>query len=132
MYPLGRGTLGTFKTRKTLVVKKIINFTSREMWTYGTSGELIKLSPKIPDASHPEPGIFYVVDDEVKESLTKKNPAFKNQILSPTFKGKGRENKNIYKFTAPLYKDTDIIPITEEYGRCGFICRKWVLSNGYS
>lgn len=95
-----------------LLVKKIYNFTGISMWTYGTSGALIKLLPaRFSDMYTPEEGCFYVVDEDYKKILVDRNPLFKDHFLKPVFYGTGRSEEEIYKFS--YRPGINAVPITD-------------------
>ena len=114
-------------SKRTLIVEGIVNLTDREMWVYGTSGELLRLRPMAPVIlrsgklpAHPEEGIYYAVDlDSRTYRVLESNPEYVGRIAIPTYFGSGHGTERIYKFSTP--SGLEIRPITNGMGESGQI-----------
>ncbi|MBR2588958.1 hypothetical protein IKE84_01290 [Candidatus Saccharibacteria bacterium] len=83
--------------------EKIKNFTKRDMWTYGTSGAVVKLPSKPFDEKRCVRDIFdhkasyYVADGKLLKHL-RKDGRYSSWILYPKYIGTSRDGDELYKF----------------------------------
>lgn len=112
------------KTSRTLLVSEIVNFTNREMYTYGTSGELVKLRPSglikagRPMVS-PEEGAYYALDIDRATEFIASFPCYAGKIIIPIYYGKGKLARKLYNFVMPC--GTKVKLVTDGVGYPGSI-----------
>ena len=109
------------------MVGGIVNLTKREMWVYGTSGELIKLEPvklrKDGRLPFPEDERYYAIDVRDNASrILEENPEYCGRIVIPKYLGVGIHKEKIYSFTTP--SGMNVLPITDGTGRNGTVVVK--------
>ena len=110
------------KSKRTLMVSEIVNFTGQRMWVYGTSGELVLIEPR--DISHisdylqgSKKGVFYVAKGSVLEML-RTDIRYKEKIAKPVYSGEGMHGEAIHKFYMND-DETELVPITGGEGVVG-------------
>ena len=94
-----------------LSVKEVINLTDQEIWTYGTSGELIKIDGHSPHKTL-DPSVYYIVSAEIEDEVLAKSNLDKSHFVEAQYIGRGRKNTPIYHLTNSA--GTKIVPITEQ------------------
>lgn len=84
---------------RTLRIGRVVNLTNREIWVYGTSGQLLLLEPEeLPRNRYgefppPADGTYYIVDHSNEVRHDKR---YYGRLLQSRYIGDGRENRPIY------------------------------------
>lgn len=101
--------------RRSLVAKEVINLTTDDIWTYGTSGMVVKLK-KAKTVSPRElifkPGVYYIVTKEVRDAILAEHMISEDYLLEACYTGMGRGDVPIYHFFN--HCGAKVIPITEQ------------------
>ncbi len=121
MSTCGTLTNGRVFQRKAVAtaVDKIVNCTDKVMFTYGTSGTMLRLAPHELDMTKVrlfDKSVLYVVDEETEDKLLQVDAKFKSKIATARFFGNGRNNEDIYKFAVG---QNAVVPITDQCCKFG-------------
>ncbi len=117
-------------SNRTLLVSEIVNLTEREMWTYGTSGELVRLRPTLKKGerlSSPREGTYYIVDANCASNMIAQYPCYAGKVIIPIFRGNGKFRQKIYYFVMPSGMNVRLI--TDDMGYPGSIIQERDISS---
>ncbi|MBR3168923.1 hypothetical protein IKF23_00580 [Candidatus Saccharibacteria bacterium] len=118
-------------SNRTLLVSEIVNLTEREMWTYGTSGELVRLRPTLikkgERLSSPREGAYYIADANYASNMIAQYPCYAGKIIVPMFIGSGKFRQKIYRFLMPSGMNVRLI--TDDMGHPGSIIQERDISS---
>lgn len=96
------------EVRRTLSVKEVVNLTKQEIWTYGTSGELIRI--KNDTNWILDPDTYYIVSAEERNNFINSG-VDKSHLVEARYVGRSREDTPVYHLISSVGK---IVPITEQ------------------
>lgn len=115
------------RVARTLLVSQVKNLTEREIWAYGTSGELIKIAPAEIQRSDdqlppPEEGVYYIVDLN-SDAAIRRDGRYRSHLLLAKYMGDGVNGQAIYNLLMAANEEgrMKVLPITERYGLPGEI-----------
>ena len=116
------------RVARTLLVGQVKNLTGKEIWAYGTSGELIKIAPAEIQRSDdgqllpPEEGVYYIVD-LASDAAIRRDERYRSHLLLAKYMGDGLNGQAIYNLLMAASEEgrLKVTPITEMNGRPGEI-----------
>lgn len=106
---------------RTLLAGHVINLTEKEIYVYGSSGELMYLPPRKLNTIRngelplPQKDTYYIAEG-MEQSLLSRDTEYKKVLVEAKYNGKGRDGRDIYKLK---HFDTEVKPISDNLGRPG-------------